>query len=78
VLSLVAMEQPESLSAKHIRDAKVAVLKQIKSLTELDEVIVGQYIKNDNLPGYREDETVPSDSNTETFCQMVLYIDNDR
>lgn len=78
VLSLVAMEQPESLSAKHIRDAKVAVLKQIKSLTEMDEVIVGQYIKNDNLPGYRDDETVPNDSNTETFCQMVLYIDNDR
>jgi len=41
-------------------------------------VIVGQYSKNDSLPGYLDDETVPNDSNTETFCQMVLYIDNDR
>jgi len=78
VLSLVAMEQPKTLSAKHIRDAKVAVLEQIKAPTEVDEVIVGQYIKSDSLPGYRDDETVPEQSNTETFCQMVLFIDNDR
>jgi len=78
VLSLVAMEQPKTLSAKHIRDAKVAVLAQIKAPTEVDEVIVGQYIKSNTLPGYRDDETVPNESNTETFCQMVLFIDNDR
>jgi len=78
VLSLVAMEQPKSLGAEHIRDAKVAVLKHIKAPGDSDEVVVGQYSKNDTLPGYLDDETVPNDSNTETFCQMVLYIDNDR
>jgi len=78
VLSLVAMEQPKSLTAKHIRDAKVAVLKHIKAPTEKDEIVVGQYTKSGTLPGYLDDETVPDNSNTETFCQMVLYIDNDR
>jgi len=78
VLSLVAMEEPKSLGAEHIRDAKVALLKNIKAPSGKDEVVVGQYTKSDDLPGYLDDETVPTDSNTETFCQMVLYIDNDR
>jgi len=78
VLSLVAMEQPKSLEAEHIRDAKVAVLKHIKAPTARDEVVIGQYTKSDDLPGYLDDDTVPNDSNTETFCQMVLYVDNDR
>lgn len=77
VLSLVAMEQPKSLSAEHIRDAKVNVLKKIKP-PKLEDVVLGQYIKNDTKPGFLEDETVPNDSNTETFCQMVLWINNDR
>jgi len=78
VLSLVAMEQPKSLGAEHIRDAKVAVLKDIKAPSAMDEVVIGQYTKSEDLPGYLDDETVPNDSNTETYCQMVLYIDNDR
>jgi len=78
VLSLVAMEQPKTLGAEHIRDAKVALLKDIQAPTERDEVVVGQYTKSDDLPGYLDDETVPDDSNTETFCQMILYVDNDR
>jgi len=78
VLSLVAMEEPKSLLAEHIRDAKVAVVKCIKTPTESDEVIVGQYTKNGSFPGYLDDDTVADDSNTETFCQMVLYIENDR
>jgi len=78
VLSLVAMEQPKSLEAEDIRNAKVAVLKFVRTPTEDDDVVVGQYIKSDTQPGYLEDDTVPVDSNTETFAQMVLYIDNDR
>jgi len=78
VLSLVAMEQPKSLKAEDIRNAKVSVLKFVRTPKEHDDVVVGQYTKNDTLPGYLEDDTVPDDSNTETFAQMVLYIDNDR
>jgi len=77
VLSLVAMETPKSLSAEHIRDAKVSALKCIKP-PSMDQVVVGQYIKNGDKPGFLEDETVPNDSKTETFCQMVLFVDNER
>jgi len=78
VLSLVAMEQPKSLEAEDIRNAKVAVLKLVKTPAVDGDVVVGQYTKSDTLPGYLDDDTVPDDSNTETFAQMVLYIDNDR
>jgi len=78
ILSIVAMDQPKSSSANHIRDAKVNVLKHITAPTEADEVVVGQYTENHLLPGYLDDDTVPEDSKTETFCQMVLYIDNER
>jgi len=78
VLSLIAMEEPKTLGSEDIRDSKVAVLKCINPPTESDDVIIGQYTKSETLPGYLEDETVADDSNTETFCQTVLYIDNDR
>jgi len=74
----VAMEQPKSLEAEDIRNAKVAVLKFVRTPTENDEVVVGQYTKSDTLPGYLDDDTVPIDSNTETFAQMVLWVNNDR
>merc|ERR1719273_2870368 len=77
VLSLVAMEQPKSLSAEHIRDAKVNVLKKIKP-PKVEDVILGQYTKNETQPGFLDDETVPNDSTTETFCQMLLFVDNER
>lgn len=77
VLSLVAMEPPKDLSDDAVRDAKVAVLKCIKPLT-MDRMVTGQYIKNGDKPGYLEDETVPNDSVTETFCQFVTYINNSR
>jgi len=78
VLSLVAMEQPKSLEAEDMRSAKVAVLKHVRTPTEHDDVVVGQYIKNDTQPGYLDDDTVTADSNTETFAQIVLYVDNER
>lgn len=37
-----------------------------------EEVVLGQY------EGYREDPTVPDNSNTPTFATMVLRIHNER
>lgn len=37
-----------------------------------DEVVLGQYV------GYRDDPTVPDNSNTPTFATMVLHIHNER
>jgi len=37
-----------------------------------DEVVLGQY------EGYRDDDTVPNDSNTPTFATTILRIHNER
>ncbi|KAK3413070.1 hypothetical protein EUGRSUZ_I01691 [Eucalyptus grandis] len=71
VFCLVAMEKPVSLKPEHIRDEKVKVLQSVLPITD-EEVVLGQY------EGYRDDPTVPDNSNTPTFATMVLRIHNER
>ncbi|KAL9247916.1 hypothetical protein vseg_021293 [Gypsophila vaccaria] len=71
VLCLVAMEKPVSLTPESIRDEKVKVLQAVNPVDD-KEVVLGQY------DGYREDPTVPNDSNTPTFATVVLRIHNER
>jgi len=82
ILSLMAMEPPVSLEAESIRDEKVKLLKSIRPITEKeapDQVVRGQYfageIDGELRPGYRQEEKVASDSNTETFVALKLFID---
>ncbi|XP_052190193.1 glucose-6-phosphate 1-dehydrogenase 6, cytoplasmic-like [Diospyros lotus] len=70
-LCLVAMEKPVSLNPEHIRDEKVKVLQSIVPIND-EEVVLGQY------DGYRDDPTVPNDSNTPTFATVILRIHNER
>jgi len=65
------MEKPVSLSPEHIRDEKVKVLQSVNSIKH-DEVVLGQY------DGYKEDPTVPNESNTPTFASIVLRVHNER
>ncbi|CAL0323034.1 unnamed protein product [Lupinus luteus] len=71
VLCLVAMEKPVSLKPEHIRDEKVKVLESVVPIRD-DEVVLGQY------EGYKDDPTVPDQSNTPTFATVVLRIHNER
>eukprot|EP00753_Platysulcus_tardus_P012100 PLAT3339.2.p1 GENE.PLAT3339.2~~PLAT3339.2.p1 ORF type:complete len:528 (+),score=280.84 PLAT3339.2:25-1584(+) len=79
ILSLVAMEPPVSLSAEDVRDEKVKVLRAIPPLT-LDDVVLGQYGPDEtgDLPGYRDDPTVPDGSTCPTFATAVFRIRNNR
>lgn len=52
---------------------------------EFENVVLGQYVGNPNADanslaskGYKDDASVPKDSITPTFANIVLYIDNDR
>ena len=81
MLSLVAMECPVSFSADRIRDEKVRLLHSIRmpdQKTLEQNLILGQYIAGNAMPGYREEAGVAHDSNTETFAALKLYIDNSR
>ncbi|KAJ2863642.1 Glucose-6-phosphate 1-dehydrogenase [Coemansia aciculifera] len=79
VLSIVAMNQPQSLGAEDVRDRKTEVLRRILPL-QLEDTMLGQYVgtKDGSKPGYKDDDTVPKNSITPTFAQCVLHVDNDR
>lgn len=81
VLSLVAMEQPDSLHPGDIRDRKVEVVEDLEPV-DGEDLVVGQYgpgeIDGEEVPGYRDEPDVPEDSDTESFAAFKTYIDNDR
>ena len=83
VLSLIAMEPPVSLDAESIRDEKVKLLKSIRAMKPDDvnrQVVRGQYfagtVDEESRPGYRQEPKVNSNSNTETYVALKLFIDN--
>ncbi|KAG4927104.1 hypothetical protein JHK85_053590 [Glycine max] len=71
VFCLVAMEKPVSLKPEHIRDEKLKVLESVLPIKD-DEVVLGQY------EGYKDDPTVPDNSNTPTFATVILRVHNER
>ncbi|KAI3387884.1 hypothetical protein SNEBB_008601 [Seison nebaliae] len=83
IVSLVAMDEPQSNSADDIRKAKVEVLEKISS-PSLDDVIIGQYIGNkesevdDEKLSYVDDPGISNDSLTSTYACVKLMIDNDK
>jgi glucose-6-phosphate 1-dehydrogenase len=85
ILTLVAMEPPINLKMDTIRSEKQKVLEAIEDITPeflKRNVVFGQYgpgmVDGSHVPGYRQEENVPSDSETETFVAMKLHINNFR
>ncbi|MDN5934613.1 MAG: glucose-6-phosphate dehydrogenase [Nitrosospira sp.] len=83
LLALVAMEPPVTLSAEHLRDEKVKVLKAIRPITQNSvhaHAFRGQYnsgvIDGKPVPGYLDETGVAPDSATETYAALKLFIDN--
>lgn len=83
LLALVAMEPPVSMSAEHLRDEKVKVLKAIRPITQNSvnaHAFRGQYtsgvVNGVSVPGYLEEKGVAADSVTETYAALKLFIDN--
>src|SRR6201987_4017435 len=83
LLCLVAMEPPTDLSADSIRDEKVKVVRSLRRWSPDDivaNVVRGQYAKGaihgDPVVGYRQEQNVNPDSQTDTFVALRLFIDN--
>lgn len=83
LLALMAMEAPVSLDAEAIRDEKVKLLKAIQPLNlgyENSDVVRAQYapglIDGEKAVGYREEEGVSPESETETYAALRLSINN--
>lgn len=79
LVALTAMEPPIDFTADSVRNEKVKVLRSLHTPGP-KSVVRGQYgrgfIEGAEVPGYREEEGVARDSNTETFVAAKLYVDN--
>ena len=83
LLCLVAMEPMVSFDADEIRNKKVDVLHAVRPIHHdaVHQYLVrGQYgkgwIGGKSVCGYREEEGVTPDSQTETFAALTLFLDN--
>ncbi len=82
LVSLVAMEPPATFQADALRDEKVKVIRAIGThpADPATEVVRGQYgpgwVAGQQVPGYREEEDVDADSETETYVAARLTIDD--
>lgn len=85
MVALLAMEPPIKLTTEEIRSEKVKVLRALRAIEgeEVKEYFVrGQYdegmIEGKKVPGYRKEQMVAENSNTETYVAGKLLIDNFR
>jgi glucose-6-phosphate 1-dehydrogenase len=69
ILAFMAMEAPTSLEPRPISEEKNKVFRSMLPIQPAD-VVRGQYT------GYRTEEGVSSDSDTETFIALKCHIDN--
>jgi glucose-6-phosphate 1-dehydrogenase len=83
LLSLVTMEPPPDFDADSVHDEKVKALRSIRPFKSDDVehcTVRGQYhegwVMGHPYPAYREEPRVASDSVTETYVAMKLFIDN--
>ena len=83
LLAMVAMEPPAAFGADAVRGEKAKVIGAIRPWSEEDALknsVRGQYTQGESggkpVVGYREENNVAPDSNTETFVALKIMIDN--
>jgi glucose-6-phosphate 1-dehydrogenase len=83
VLALTLMESPTSTDADRIRDEKVKLLQAIDIPTPdeaVDKAVRAQYtegvIDGEKVIGYRQEQDVSPDSETETYLALRLRVEN--
>src|SRR5213082_2315444 len=83
LLCLVAMEPPTDLGADSIRDEKVKVVRSLRRYAPQQVgkyVVRGKYtagaVSGKPVVGYREEEKVNPNSETETYVALRMLVDN--
>ncbi len=79
LLSMIAMEPPNSFDADVVRSEKAKLLQAVHPVRR-EDVVRGQYtaglVHGQQVAGYREEPHVAPDSRTETYVALRLTIDN--
>ena len=85
MLTMIAMEPPVDFEPESIRDEKVKVLRSLRPFTTesfKENIVRGQYgegaTSGVKVEGYRKEDRVSKESNTDTFIALKTYIDNFR
>jgi glucose-6-phosphate 1-dehydrogenase len=85
LMCIVAMECPDAYKAEMIRNAKTRVMQSVRIYTMPEvfkNVVRAQYtegtVGGQARVAYRNEEQVPSGSDTETFVAAKFFIDNKR
>ena len=83
VLSLIAMEPPDSFKSRQVRDEKVKVIRSLRPVDYQDVgklSVAGQYsrgeINGTPVDSYREEENVDPESVVPTYFAAKVYVDN--
>ena len=83
VMATIAMEPCASFRATSVRDERSKLLRSIRPMTA-DEVrqnaVAGQYgparIGGNDVPGFRQEERVDANSQTDTYAAATFFVDN--
>jgi glucose-6-phosphate 1-dehydrogenase len=75
MLALVTMDQPADLGAEAIRAGRAAVLRALRPMSPT-EVAEASY--RAQFEGYRDEQGVAPDSDTETYFKLQTYIEDPR
>ncbi len=83
LMALIAMEEPTSFDAKSLRLEKQKVLESVVLPRRLDLTTArGQYTEGwaggVKVPGYKQEQDIPSTSRTETYAAIKLDIESRR
>ncbi len=83
LLAMVAMEPPAAFGADAVRGEKAKVIGAIRPWSEMEALansVRGQYtestIGDKSVAGYRQEDRVAPDSNTETYVALKVMVDN--
>ena len=83
VMATIAMEPSASFRADSVRDERSKLLRSIKRMTP-DEIrlnaVPGQYgparIGGQDVPGFRQEQGVDPESQTDTYAAVTFFVDN--
>jgi glucose-6-phosphate 1-dehydrogenase len=83
LVALVATEPPRSVDANVVRDEKLEVIESLRPITgaaAAAQVVRAQYAAGFEagapVPGYLQEQGVDSQSRTETFVALQVFVDN--
>lgn len=83
VMATVTMEPPAVFDADAVRDERAKLLRAVRVMKHEEvpqNAVAGQYgpanVGGQNLPGFRQEESVDPHAQTDTYAAVTFFIDN--